>query len=175
MAEYQNIDITSLFDTSQQIVEIIRGNYIKEGMLPDGKLVNFTWTVAYDNNLYQLQLTMPPEWKWVELGRRPSTKMPPVNAIENWIKVKRLVPRAKNGKAPSTKSLAFAISKKIQKEGFYSPNHQGKHVIEKSLKEAEPLVVQLCNLITNKLNDNVNKDIVTIFEGLNSFQKVSET
>lgn len=170
MAEYQNLDITSLFDTSKQIVDIVRANYLKEGMPPTGKLANFTWTVDYNNNLYQLQLTLPPEWKWVELGRRPSAKMPPVTAIESWIHIKQLVPKGKNGKVPTTKQMAFAIAKKIQKEGFYSPNHQGKHVIEKSLQEAEPIIVELCNLITIKFNDSINKEIVTIFDGLDSFK-----
>lgn len=170
MAEYQNIDITSLFDTSKQIVDIIKSNYLKEGMLPQGKLANFTWTVAYNNNLYQLQLMLPPEWKWVELGRRPSAKMPPVNAIENWIRVRQLVPRGKNGKVPTTRQMAFAIAKKIQKEGFYSPNHQGKHVIEKSLHEADQLIIKLCNLITNKFSTLMNNEIVSIFDELDSFQ-----
>lgn len=172
---YQNIDITSLFDTSKQIVDIIRSNYLKEGMLPQGKLANFTWTVAYNNNLYQLQLMLPPEWKWIELGRRPSTKMPPVNAIENWIKVRQLVPQGRNGKVPTTRQMAFAIAKKIQREGFYSPNHQGKHVIEKSLQESEPIIIQLCNMITNKFNDSINKEIVTVFDGLDSFKNTSTT
>ena len=66
----------------KEIVEIIRNNYLKEGMEPTGKLANFTWNFSYDNNLFQLQLMLPPEWKWVELGRRPSAKMPPVNAYD---------------------------------------------------------------------------------------------
>lgn len=180
---YQNIDLTGLFDASnnagavesvykisEQIVEIIRSNYLEEGMLPQGKLANFTWNFSYDNNLFQLQLMLPQEWKWVELGRRPSAKMPPVTAIESWIHIRQLVPRGKNGKVPTTRQMAFAIAKKIQREGFYSPNHQGKHVIEKSLHEAEPEIVHLCNLITNKFSTLINEDIVSIFDGLDSFQ-----
>lgn len=177
---YQNIDLTGLFNVSnntgavesvyrisEQIVEIIRNNYLKEGMEPTGKLANFTWNFSYDNNLFQLQLMLPPEWKWVELGRRPSSKMPPVTAIESWIHIKQLMPKGKNGKVPTTKQMAFAIAKKIQKEGFYSPNHQGKHVVEKSLHEAEPEIVHLCNLITNKFNTLINEEIVSVFDGLN--------
>lgn len=172
MAEtYQNIDITSLFDVSKQIADLIRQNYLKEGMMPQGKLANFTWTVLYENNMYQLQLSLPKEWYWVEFGRNPSTKMPPVSAIEQWIVARQLVPKAKNGKVPSIKSTAFAIAKKIQREGFYSPNHQGKHVIEKSLNEADPLVEKLCSIITEKMNAQVNKEIVSVFEDLKSFSK----
>lgn len=167
---YNNIDITSLFDVSKQIVELIKQKYVSEGMLPQGRLASFSWNVAFENNVYQLQLMLPPEWYWVEFGRRPSQKMPPVSAIENWIRVRQLVPHGRNGKTLTTRGLAFAIAKKIQKEGFYSPNHQGKHVIEKSLNSADPMITQLCNLITEKMNSTVKSDIVTVFEGLNSFK-----
>lgn len=176
MNTYQNIDITSLFDVSKQIADLIRQNYLKEGMMQQGKLANFTWTVAFENSIYQLQLMLPPEWYWVEFGRRPSQKMPPVDKIEEWVKTHlgttRLVPRGVNGKnvTRNTKQIAFAIAKKIKREGFYSPGHQGKHVIEKSLQEADPLITQLCNLITNKMNSTVRSDIVTVFEGLDNFE-----
>lgn len=190
---YQNIDLTQLFDASisqeaikdiytvsREIVDLIRRNYLNEGMSPQGKLANFDSVISYDGNLYQLQLVLPPEWKWVEYGRYPG----PVNrkgieSIEQWIKIKRLVPQARNGKVPSNKSLAFAIAKKIQKVGYYTPSvatsipsfgaSRGKHVIEKSLNESEILIAQLCNLITEKLNKSVSKDIVRIFDGLESF------
>lgn len=192
---YQNIDLTQLFDASvsqdaikdvytvsKEIVDLIRRNYLNEGMSPQGKLANFNSVINYDGNLYQLQLMLPPEWKWVEYGRYPG----PVNrkgieAIEQWINIKGLAPKARNGKVPSTKSLAFAIAKKIQKVGYYTPSGatsipafgaaRGKHILEKSLNESEELVIQLCNMITEKLNKSVNKDIVRIFDGLESFTK----
>lgn len=192
---YQNIDLTQLFDASvsqdaikdvytvsKEIVDLIRNNYLNEGMSPQGKLANFNSVINYDGNLYQLQLMLPPEWKWVEYGRYPG----PVNrkgieAIEQWINIKGLAPKARNGKVPSTKSLAFAIAKKIQKVGYYTPSGatsipsfgtaRGKHILEKSLNESEELVIQLCNMITEKLNKSVNKDIVRIFDGLESFTK----
>lgn len=163
------IDITSLYDISKKIVEIYKENLRKDNMLTTGALYNFTWNVEYNGEIFQLQLNLPKEWYFVEHGRKPSAKMPPVSAIENWIKVRRLVPRAKNGKVPSTRGFAFAIAKKIQKEGFYSPNHTGKHTLERSLKEAEPYIEELCSTITNILNREVNQDLVTIFDGLKTF------
>ena len=167
---YNNIDITSLFDVSKQITDLIRQNYLKENMPSQGKLVNFTWTVEYENNLYQLQLKLPPEWYWVEFGRRPG----PVGrkGLENimrWMEVKGMIQRGSYNKIPSK---VWAVAKKIEKKGFYGRNgeHQGKHIIEKSLKEADPLISQLCNMITEKLNSKVRQDVVTVFEGLNNFK-----
>lgn len=192
---YQNIDLTQLFDASvsqetikdvytvsKEIIDLIRNNYLNEGMSPRGKLANFDSIISYDGNLYQLQLVLPPEWVWVEYGRYPG----PVNrkgieSIEQWIKIKGLVPQARNGKVPSTKSLAFAIAKKIQKVGYYTPSgatsipafgpSRGKHVIEKSMNESETLITKLCNFIIEKLNKSVSKDMVKMFDGLESFTK----
>ena len=169
------IDVTSLYDISKQIVDIVKGNYIKDGMLPQGKLANFSWNVDFNGTLFQLQFMMPPEWKWVEIGRKPSAKMPPVDAIEQWIRVRRLVPRAKNGKTPTTRGLAFAIAKKIQREGFYSPGHQGKHTIERSMEEAQPYIMELCNKMTEMMNKEVTGDLIQIFDGLSSFTNTTES
>lgn len=163
-------DLTSLFDISKQIVDIIKQNYSYD-VGPDSKLTNFTWNIEWQNEIYQLQLHLPKEWYWVEHGRNPSQKMPPVSAIEQWITAKRLVPHANSkGKVPSTRGLAFAIAKKIQKEGFYSPNHQGKHTLEDSLYEAGPLIDSLCITISDMLNKEVAADLTSIFDGLNSFK-----
>ena len=165
------MDVTSLFEISRQIVEIVKKNYVQDGMLPTGRLANFEWNVDFNGELFQLQFYLPKEWKWVELGRRPSVKMPPVSAIEQWITARKIVPQAKNGKIPTTRGLAFAIAKKIQKEGFYSPNHQGKHTLERSFNEADSLINELCAAITGILNKEVEGELITIFDGLESFKK----
>ena len=54
----------------------------------------------------------------IEDGRRPGAKMPPVKAIEDWIKIKRLKLRNRQGEfikstESSIKSAAFAMAKSI--------------------------------------------------------------
>lgn len=175
---YNNIDITSIYDVSKEIIDIIKQNY-SNALSPNSKLANFSWNVEWQDGIYSLNLIMPPEWYWVEYGRKPSTKMPPVDKIEEWVKnhlgTTRLVPRGVNGKSVTrnTKQIAFAISKKIQREGFYSPGHQGKHIIEKSLNAASPIILKISGIITNKLNSVVNEEILTIFNDLDSFSNVS--
>lgn len=57
-------------------------------------------------------------WKYVEYGRRAG-KWPPLSAIEQWIRIKPIVPRAYGGKKPpTTKSLAYLIARKIGLEGI---------------------------------------------------------
>ena len=64
----------------------------------------------------------------IEDGRRPGAKMPPVKAIEDWIKLKPLKLRNRQGgfiKATESniKSAAFAIAKSIGKNGIEGINY----------------------------------------------------
>lgn len=53
-------------------------------------------------------------WGYGYLAGRPSGRMPPVEELERWVKLKGLSPIEDNAKASS---IAWAIAKKIAKEG----------------------------------------------------------
>jgi hypothetical protein len=54
-----------------------------------------------------------------ELGLSPvSAGFPPMSAILNWISVKPIIPRPRNGKIPTPETLAFLIGRKIEQEGI---------------------------------------------------------
>ena len=162
-------DFTSIFDISQKIVDLYKENLLQAGMEARGQLYNFKWNVNFNGQIYQLVFKLPPEWYWVENGRRPSAKMPPIDAIMNWITVKKLVPKARNGKVPTTRGLAFAIAKKIQREGFYSPGHHGKFPLQKSLQQGAPYIQELADEISKLLMKEVKEDVIKIFDGLKTF------
>ena len=52
---------------------------------------------------------------WMENGRNPSAKFPPIDAILKWIEEKPILAPEIN-----KKSLAFLIARKISKEGYKS-------------------------------------------------------
>lgn len=74
-------------------------------------------------------------WKYIEYGRKAG-KFPPLQSIEEWIKVKGIQPmtrtqssvkrwtqhrgriRHNDGRIPSIKSLAYLIGRKIKEEGI---------------------------------------------------------
>lgn len=163
------INYTSLFDISQKIVELYRQNLAQSGMRKEGALYNFKWNVNFDGQDFELIFRLPKEWYFVEYGRKPSMKMPPVNAIMQWIEVRKIVPQARNGKVPTTKSLAFAIAKKIQKEGFYSPNHHGLKPLERTFQQGRSIIQELCDEMSKLLMKEVKEDVVKIFDGLKTF------
>lgn len=61
----------------------------------------------------------------LEFGRKPG-KFPPLQAIKDWIKVRRIVPKPdSNGRIISQDSLAYLIGRKIQQQGTIL-HRQGK-------------------------------------------------
>jgi len=83
-------------------------------------------------------------------GRKGGT-MPPVKAIEQWIKDKGIVPNI-----PIT-SLAWAIAKKIQKEGTEYYKQGGTDLV------SSVITTQRIQEIINKLGNEVLLDIVPFF------------
>ena len=70
------------------------------------------------SNWIAIDIELLDYWKYVEYGRRAG-KWPPLSAIEQWIRIKPIVPRAYGGKKPpTTKSLAYLIARKIGFEGI---------------------------------------------------------
>lgn len=98
-------------------------------------------------------------WKYVEYGRRPG-KRPPIKPIEDWIKIKPVVPNPINGVVPSTKQLAFLISRKIGMEGT-----KPQHPLEKSTgfksgnrpSDMNMLINELKHDIVNQVQEQLNK------------------
>lgn len=101
-----------------------------------------------DNFIVQLDLAE--YWKYIEYGRRKGAKMPPITAIENWIKRRDIIPRPiqlKSGRTviPSTKSLAFVIARSISINGIKARpfmKNSIKLIKDKFIREIEDALVQ---------------------------------
>ena len=81
-----------------------------------------SYSVSTGNSGWVISVSLELYWKYIEYGRRPG-KMPPVSAIENWIKVKQILPRPitlKSGKSvvPTIPQLSFLIARKIGRDGI---------------------------------------------------------
>ena len=124
----------------------------------NGELYNFKEIVEYKNNLFEVNFDLPQYFHFAENGRRPG-KMPPVNKILQWIEFKHLVPRSNNGRVPTTRQLAFAISKHIALHGT-----EGKHLFEKTLDDQnlDNLANKLVELITAEFEKEIEKYIESL-------------
>jgi hypothetical protein len=69
----------------------------------------------------------------IEFGRKPNSKMPPVAAIEKWIRMKPLKLRNKQGEfikstESAIKSAAYNIARSIGKNGIVGINYYGEAI-----------------------------------------------
>lgn len=118
-----------------------------------GELANtLSYEVTDDNSVYEVSLKLQDYWKYLEYGRKAG-KMPPINDIKQWIQVKRIVPKANNGKLPTTEQLAYLIARDIGRFGTI-----GKYPLEKSITELDALDT-IDQAITEDLNEQVTNVI----------------
>lgn len=152
------IKIIGISEICNQIADIYRKKMDAADYNKQGELYNFKWTTEWKDNLFEVYFELPQYFQFAEYGRRPG-KMPPVNKILQWIEFKHLVPRSNNGRVPTTRQLAFAISKHIALHGT-----QGKHLFEKTLDDPnlDNLADKLVELITAEFEKEIEKYIETL-------------
>ena len=81
-----------------------------------GRLESFSTEITIEDEHFKVYFNLEEYWKFVERGRAPG-KQPPISAIENWIRIKPVIPNAVNGKVPDTRQLAYLIARKIGRVG----------------------------------------------------------
>ena len=152
------IKIIGVTEVCNQIADIYRKKMDAADYNKQGELYNFKEIVEYKDNLFEVAFDLPSYFHFAENGRRPG-KMPPVNKILQWIEFKHLVPRSNNGRVPTTRQLAFAISKHIALHGT-----EGKHLFEKTLDDPnlDNLADKLVELITAEFEKEIEKYIESI-------------
>jgi len=70
-----------------------------------------------------LKFTSAKQGYWVEYGRKPSAKFPPLEAMRQWVRVKRIKPRDKNGRfirmtEANLNSIAYLAARKVKEKGY---------------------------------------------------------
>ena len=126
-----------------------------------GKLYKtIDYTITSKSDSYLVTINLEEYWKFIEKGRRPGAKIPPVSAIENWIKIRKIIPRPvalKSGKqrVPTVKQLAYVIARSIARNGI-APRPFMRESIEDTMKDFK-----------SKLTAAVREDVL---ENLDSIQ-----
>lgn len=105
---------------AEYLIELIRANLRSDGsnasyLLNDG----LGYKIGIEEDRYYVDIELEDYWKYVNDGRKPG-KMPPLQKIEEWIKVKPIQPKPYTY-TPSVKSLAFLIQRSIKQKKGYGP------------------------------------------------------
>lgn len=130
---------------------------IDSGHVATGNLAKTATVKArFAGSLFVVTFRLEDYWKYVENGRRPGAKQPPLEPIEKWIEVRHIVPTAKtaNGKPPTTKQFAFAIAKSIAKDGIPPAK-----LLQQTLDDSKDLIQAIENELTKQLEQQIIKEI----------------
>jgi len=168
-------DSTKLYQLIKDLLDAYRANIEKAQAVASGELINAAtysankWELRWKGQTLQLVLLLPEQWQYIEEGRSPTQRSEGgvlYPAILEWVKVKRIVPRPdpKTHKVPKIESVAWAITKKIHKRGYFDPDHHGKHPLRTAIEEtdivaafATALADQFNRIIKVELAENLTK------------------
>ena len=148
-----NIELTQVIqDLVYSIADIYKQNL--ESSKATGNLQNFQTYITLNDTTFSVVFELEDYWKYVEYGRGPG-KMPPIEAIESWVRVKPIVPDSRTGKVPNTKQLAYLIARKIGREGT-----PAQRPLERTLysDEVETLISAIKQEISNQVYKYITED-----------------
>ena len=145
---------TVLEDYGRDVRNAYQDNLIKGDRISSGKLLNSVeYTVDFNGVSYLVKLTLEDYWKYLEKGVRgkdnpsspfdnPGWKAYPF--ILNWISVKPVIPRpGKDGKIPTPRQLAGAITRNIVELGTQPTNDLERAIEEVNAQYRDKLVYAL--------------------------------
>lgn len=139
-------------DICSDLLERYKKSIEDSGHVASGGLVNTaTYQVVVGGSWLEVSFNLEQHWKYLENGTRPH--FPPIDAIEKWISVKRIVPRSYNGKVPTTRQLAFLIARGISKNGT-----KPTKLLQQTIDGADDLITKLIDALANQLQEEINKE-----------------
>ena len=149
---YENVKAV-LNKFGKLLVEEYRNNLTEKNVNASYALYNsISYVVESNVTNFEVTLNLEEHWKYIEKGRKAG-KFPPINKIEKWVEIKPVIPRPMaNGKLPTTKQLAFLISRKIALEGI-----KPRPLLQQSIDE-------VFDEIKERLEEALIKDIESEFE-----------
>ena len=170
------INLTNVMETLEQYAQEVRNLYqdklIENDRIASGQLLNsIEYQVIHNGVEYEVQLTLEKYWKYLEhgiSGKEHNTDRPfkhttwgAYNAILEWVKVKPVLPRPdKDGKLPTPKTLAGAITASLIKNGIEPGNEMRDSIQEVNARYKDKLVIAL-----HKDMEVIMKVLVGDFQG----------
>lgn len=132
-----------------------------------GNLQNVDFEVDIKGGTYTISLILQDYWKYVENGRQPG-KLPNVGKIQEWIKVRNIIPRPIEKKfktkdnetfIPTEKQLAFMFANSIKEKGI-----PAKPALANALKKNDAHL----NKIKEAVSKSLDKEIKQMLKELNN-------
>lgn len=153
----KDLEITNeLRSLTQDLLNNYKKQVTDDGHKASGELqANASYQITYDGRGFEVDFFLKDYWKYLEYGTKPH--FPPVDKIEEWIRVKPVVPTSSNGKVPTTRQLAFKIAYSINEKGT-----KDYHTLEKALDNSEDII----NLMVDSIISQMDKQIDEEYENI---------
>ena len=110
-----------------------------------------TYKVAFNGKYLEISFNLQDYWKYIENGTKPH--FPPMEAIERWITIKHIIPRTNNGQVPTTKQLAYLISRGISQKGT-----KPTKLLQKTIDGADDLINLVIDELYKQLQEEINNE-----------------
>lgn len=110
-----------------------------------------TYKVSFNGVYLEISFNLQAYWRYLENGTR--AHFPPTDAIEKWISVKHIVPTTNNGRVPTTKQLAYLISRGISQKGT-----KPTKLLQKTIDGADDLINLLIDELYKQLQEEINNE-----------------
>lgn len=126
--EWKNTKLI-LDEFGKQFIDAYRaGLDAKNANASKGLYNSLNFEVKIGKQSINLDILLNDYWKYLEYGCKGTetsypdayypAHFPPTKAIEEWIKIKPVIPEQRNGKLPTQKQLAYLISRSIYQKGI---------------------------------------------------------
>lgn len=163
MADNKILELVEIYLTkyAEQLVKNIKQQLTTKNKVASGNLVDsVTFNIKTDNEQISLQILTADYLKYIEDGRRPGAKQPPLTPIIKWIEVKKLpIPKNKKG-IPKIESTAFAIAKSISVKGIKATPISQPALDETNKEFMNGLKKEVLKGVTEEIASNFTKDII---------------
>ena len=161
----------ALNDFGQFIVDNYKSQLETEHMNNGELYKTISYSVSTVNSGWVISVSLADYWKYIEDGRWPygekpqkqegeaatkKNKYPPLDVIENWIKVRNIIPHSmtlKSGKTviPTIPQLSFLIARSISQRGI-----PPKPLFKKSFEAAKKQFIEVIKeAITQDIKENL--------------------
>ena len=134
-------------ESKKFLIDVLQRN----GKIASGDLIkSIDYKVIEDANGILLKIIANETFNFVDEGRRPGARMPPITPIENWMKRKGI-----GFKKMSSKSAAFLVARSISQKGI-KPLRLKKQLVNDFLgNRAQVLLKAAAQKDIQKIIDNI--------------------
>lgn len=166
MASGWDLDVTKIYDLADVLAKDYKSEIVNANAVAKGKLANFAYDVEMRDTGMSVVFDLPDYWYYIEEGRQP-TQNPGdgtvLQRIRQWIDDKGLNPvRGADGKVPTRDDLAYMITRKIHKVGYFDldgQHSQGKHLLRNTLDRNERTIDELVETYALAISEPILDEI----------------